>query len=1117
MPVFQRFHSPRILKVALWSGGVALLFALLGYFAAAPAAKFALTRLLGAALQREVSIREVVIQPFTPSVRLRGFVLKERDASATAVDFDELFVSMEALPLLRGDLVFREIRLTAPHVRLVRHADRSYNVADLADLFLKPDTAPQWRFSMNHLQVIDGRIDFDDKPAGRRHQFSDFHLSLPFLSNMPSHAGVVALPVLKARINGRDVALSGNVQPFGDERRATLGLELSGLDLAPYLDYLPEGLPFKARSGYLDARLRVEFVPAPGKPAALRAGGQFLLKALEIADMRGMPVFGLERIKVQIDSADVLGGKTVAGSMEMAGLDVRGHVSAAIPLEIAGAGIDAVSRFRVNFDHGSPRVRLDGLSARLKNLRLLQPGQKQPFFSLAEATVGDGHVDWEGRLLEIGSIAARGGKLIFRRGRDGALDLAGLLPTPLQGEVKRQPWIFSVKKLAVDGHALFFEDSLPEQPVTVGGKVVSFTVENLSTAPGATGTLNLQGTLGGGGITAAGTLALNPVHASLRVDTGKIGLVPLRPYLSQVLTAAVAEGKVSARGNLEVAPPAVRFDGEVGTANFASYPHEEAWKVRARWQKPGWSVHLDAAGKQAARLAGFLPPDGIRPTAGIWSGSLDLEGEETGVSNARLDVVFDVLDFSDAGGLHAGEKVGGGMNAGASRGKQGWQWQGAADWQNGEVFWQPLYFAQGGHRVSAQGTLLADTLCIEQGKALLAGVGAAQFSGVWNMDKGKLEDAGVQAEGVDVAGLYQTVLKPFLEKTAFGKVQAKGTADLQWRYRDGATREVDLKLHATEFVDEEQRFALRGISAHIPWSVEAARQAELTFRSGEVLHLALGETRMPLTLDGWNVSAPEFSIPLLDGRLNLDGLAAGLGADGAWQWRFSGGLTPVSMARFSEALKLPRMHGTFSGVIPAVSYVAGTVRVEGALLFKVFDGTVVAKELVLHEPFGRAPRLAASLDMRNLDLDLLTRTFSFGSMQGRIDVEANGLELSNWRPVKFDARVSSSPGDYPRKISQRAVQNISALGGAGAAAAIQRSFLSFFEQFGYERIGLSCALRNGVCLMGGVEPAPQGYVIVKGGGVPAINVIGYNRQVGWEELLERLQRITQKNVAPLIQ
>ena len=48
--------------------------------------------------------------------------------------------------------------------------------------------------------------------------------------------------------------------------------------------------------------------------------------------------------------------------------------------------------------------------------------------------------------------------------------------------------------------------------------------------------------------------------------------------------------------------------------------------------------------------------------------------------------------------------------------------------------------------------------------------------------------------------------------------------------------------------------------------------------------------------------------------------------------------------------------------------------------------------------------------------------------------------------------------------------------------------------------------------MGGIENVPQGYVIVKGGGIPAITVLGYNRSVGWRELLERLQRVTEGNV-----
>ena len=252
-------------------------------------------------------------------------------------------------------------------------------------------------------------------------------------------------------------------------------------------------------------------------------------------------------------------------------------------------------------------------------------------------------------------------------------------------------------------------------------------------------------------------------------------------------------------------------------------------------------------------------------------------------------------------------------------------------------------------------------------------------------------------------------------------------------------------------------------------------------------------------------------IPVLDGKLLVNDFATS-GERGSWRWRFSGGITPISMQQFTTALGLPVMHGTLSAVIPTVSYQQSTLKVDGALLFRVFDGTIVAQNLVLESPLGQVPRLMADVDMRNLDLDLLTSTFSFGNITGRIDAQVKALELVNWEPVHFDARLASSAGEYPRRISQAAVQNISALGGAGAAAAIQRSFLRFFENFGYSALGLSCKLESGVCRMGGIENVPQGYVIVKGGGIPAITVLGYNRNVGWRELIERLKRVTQGNV-----
>ena len=97
------------------------------------------------------------------------------------------------------------------------------------------------------------------------------------------------------------------------------------------------------------------------------------------------------------------------------------------------------------------------------------------------------------------------------------------------------------------------------------------------------------------------------------------------------------------------------------------------------------------------------------------------------------------------------------------------------------------------------------------------------------------------------------------------------------------------------------------------------------------------------------------------------------------------------------------------------------------------------------------------------------------------------------------------------------MENITALGGAGATAAIQGTFLRFFREFGYEKLGLSCKLERGVCTMGGIEDVPGAYVIIKGGGIPSLSVLGYNRAVDWNELVDRVQRVIQQNVRMIVQ
>jgi hypothetical protein len=342
-----------------------------------------------------------------------------------------------------------------------------------------------------------------------------------------------------------------------------------------------------------------------------------------------------------------------------------------------------------------------------------------------------------------------------------------------------------------------------------------------------------------------------------------------------------------------------------------------------------------------------------------------------------------------------------------------------------------------------------------------------------------------------------------------------GDVGLNLTMKDAELDAFQLQLNNADIEDKNGRFALYKLNANIPWDFDEAKTVKLSYQGGHLLHIPLGVTNLTADLNRYALTAPQLKMPILDGALNLSDVSAARVA-GDWHWHLRANLAPITMSELSHALGWPRLQGKVSASIPLVTYTDGQLTTDGAMQFNVFDGTATVTNLTMQEPLGIAPRLSANMQLRNLDLGELTRTFSFGAIEGKLDGNVSNLQLANWQPVNFDASVQSSPGRYPKKISQRAVENISALGGAGAAAAIQRSFLRFFKEFNYDKLGLSCRLRNDICQMDGVESTSQGYIIVKGSGIPSITVMGYNHSVSWGELLSRIKRITDSNTKPVI-
>jgi hypothetical protein len=536
----------------------------------------------------------------------------------------------------------------------------------------------------------------------------------------------------------------------------------------------------------------------------------------------------------------------------------------------------------------------------------------------------------------------------------------------------------------------------------------------------------------------------------------------------------------------------------------------------------GVALSAQASGALVARLQELdiarLRP--LLPALASWQPGGRLSGEIShtpGVRGeaVRLDLRLKDGLFSSADGLQAAEGLGARLQASARRDHGVWRWRGSVDWEAGEAYLHPLYLTAG-PVLQAAGSYRAGLLEVVQATLALDGVRSVAANAVVDVEAGVLREVGLSVADADLAVIGPQFLAPLVAPVQAERLRFAGHVSAGLRIVDGGLAALDAAFAEAGVSLDGQSLNFGPVSGAVPWRADAPTQARLTVAGGRWQGLQLGSFDVDAVLHGSRLAVPRLRIPLLDGAVVFENLALQRAVAG---WSGEGGVVvePLSVPLLTGALGLPEMAGVLSAALPGLRVSPGEVVLDGTLVVSVFDGYLRVSELRVLEPFGVASHLYADVDARHIDLAQLTDTFSFGGMSGYVDASVSGLELVRWRPVRFDARVASSPGRYPRRISQRAVQNISALGGAGAVAAIQRGVLSFFDSFGYREIGLSCVLADGVCLMGGLgEAGAGGFLLVRGGGIPALNVIGYNRRVDWQELVDRLQGVIESNASPFI-
>jgi hypothetical protein len=546
------------------------------------------------------------------------------------------------------------------------------------------------------------------------------------------------------------------------------------------------------------------------------------------------------------------------------------------------------------------------------------------------------------------------------------------------------------------------------------------------------------------------------------------------------------------------------------------------------------NVSVDALSKLAAK---WVAVAGVT-AAGRASITASAQGRGSAVRSVDIDATFSRLTANNAAGTLASDQLSVSVKSKLRRhtNSTGWRFDTVVHALGGQAYAEPVFVDFGMHRLQVQASGSWSGRQLELTSFDLAHNAVARASGSAAIDlesSQPLRALSLELQSLQLASAYATYFQPWLLDTNFKALQTDGEMSGHVHVADGTPERIRLKFGNVTLQDAAGSFGVQALNGTWQWAAEREEDTEpttpladapvsiLQWGGGVLWGLELGAAKMSFATQGRQFRLLEpMSVPVFDGALQVESFRVRNAGLPSVAFMVDATIQPISVDRLCRAFGWPEFGGRIGGVISKLRMRDGVMTLGTTLQAQVFGGGVSISDLRLEQPFGKWPRFFAGIALDDLDLELVTRAFSFGRITGRLSGSIAGLQLFNWTPVAFDARLFTPPDDPSRhRISQRAVQNIGSIGGSGAGvtAALSSGFLRFFEDFNYERLGISCRLENEICHMGGTVSAPNGgYYLVKGKRLPRIDVIGHSQRVDWPRLVQQLIDATRSG-GPVVQ
>lgn len=503
---------PRRRKWLGWLGGLLLFYTVFGFLILPLIVKSVAIKQLSSQLDRQVSIRQVRINPYALSATIRGLLVKDKDGEPF-LSVEEAHANFQLSSFFGKPWVFKDIWTKKPYCRVQINKDYTFNFSDLLTKFSRPSPKPKKTAKPLFLHI--GRFEI----AGATASFTDETLSTPF-RRLIGPIQIVLTEFHTDPNNKNPYSFTGTTdsgeklswsgQFSLDPLQSAGDLALEGLSIPKYSPLFQDLVKFEVKDGIVDGSMSYRFSMAGTNYIAAITNAAFSLRSLKVVE-----------------------GSNAEALVE---LDKFAVSEAAADTETRHAEVGQVS--------------LDGG-------RIMAKRGKDQIINLVQAS----------EPAPRSATNAPGGVLFLMRAATNAF--AALVQST-------NLWSGKIQRVDVTNCSIHWEDLAAARPVQVGVDAISLAARNLSNMTGSNQTADLSFKWNTNGTVRLGSsVQLAPPAADLALNVSNVELHALGPYLEPFLNLVLIESKVAVDGNFQMRMetnelPKVTFRGDARMDDFAT-------------------------------------------------------------------------------------------------------------------------------------------------------------------------------------------------------------------------------------------------------------------------------------------------------------------------------------------------------------------------------------------------------------------------------------------------------------------------------------------------------------------------------------------------------------------